>query len=329
MTVPNVQSGGERGLLSMAVAPDYATSGLFYVYYTRNGDGAIQVDEFHRDASNPDLGDPSTRRAVIIDRSPFGSNHNGGQLQFGPDGMLYMGTGDGGGGGDPYHTGQDLRELRGKIIRIDPRQDGAKPYTVPANNPFVSQAPWKPEIWSYGRAQPVALLVRPPDRRLHARRRGSGHLGGDRLPPDQRRVGARRELRLELHGGAASVRGTAPSLSNHTPPVFEYQHGSTARARSQAATSAAIRRFRALFGRYVYADYCGGPDLVERARDPGRDRQPRGDGHPDGVATHLIRRGLVRPHVRHGPGQRGQRVPDSPAGSARAVLHSAVPPRPF
>ena len=94
MTVPNVfYDGSERGLLSLAFPPDYATSGLFYVYYTHSPDGNIQVDEFHRDASNPDLGDPSTRRAVITVPHPSQSNHNGGQLEFGPDGMLYIGNG--------------------------------------------------------------------------------------------------------------------------------------------------------------------------------------------------------------------------------------------
>src|SRR5215468_3214190 len=155
MTVPGVlYDGQERGLFSVAFPQDYATSGLFYVYYTRTGDGAIQVDEFHRDASNPDIGDPSTQRHVITVLHPINANHNGGQLEFGPDGMLYMGTGDGGAGGDPDRTGQDLRELRGKILRIDPRQNGAQPYTVPSNNPFVDQAPWKPEIWAYGVRNP-------------------------------------------------------------------------------------------------------------------------------------------------------------------------------
>src|SRR5215475_2475900 len=155
MTVPGVQyDGAEEGLLSMAFPPDYATSGLFYVYYTRTGDGAIQVDEFHRDASNPDIGDPSTQRHVITVLHPINANHNGGQLEFGPDGMLYMGTGDGGGGGDPFRTGQNLQDLRGKILRIDPRQNGPDPYTVPTNNPFVGQAPWKPEIWAYGVRNP-------------------------------------------------------------------------------------------------------------------------------------------------------------------------------
>src|SRR5262245_31786244 len=148
-----ITSGGERGLLSMAFAPDYATTRRFYIYYT-DLSGNIRVDEVLRDASDPNIADPSTRRQVIGIPHPTYSNHNGGQLQFGPDGMLYMGTGDGGGGGDPFRTGQNLGSDRGKLIRIDPRQNGADQYRVPPNNPFVGRQGANPEIWSYGLRNP-------------------------------------------------------------------------------------------------------------------------------------------------------------------------------
>ncbi len=121
LTVTQISSGGERGLLSMAFAPDYETSRRFYVYYTAQSTGAMTVAEYLRDAVNPNIADPTTRREVISIPHPNQSNHNGGQLQFGPDAMLYIGTGDGGGGGDPYRTGQNLGDRRGKILRIDPR----------------------------------------------------------------------------------------------------------------------------------------------------------------------------------------------------------------
>src|SRR5205085_10770310 len=100
--------GGERGLLSMAFAPDYATSGLFYVYYTGTAPGVpatgdISVDELRRDG--PDAADPASRRHVLVIPHHIQANHDGGQLQFGPDGLLYIGTGDGGGGGDPPGNG--------------------------------------------------------------------------------------------------------------------------------------------------------------------------------------------------------------------------------
>jgi glucose/arabinose dehydrogenase len=120
-----VQNGGERGLLSMAFAPDYASSGRFYVYYTDRS-GNIQIDEFRRSA-DPSVADRNSRRPVIAIGHPVEANHNGGQLQFGPDGYLYAGTGDGGGQGDAHDNAQDLSRLLGKLIRIDPAAAGATP----------------------------------------------------------------------------------------------------------------------------------------------------------------------------------------------------------
>ena len=109
----------ERGLLSIAFAPDYATSGLFYVYYVdRLGD--IRIEELRRSAADPNVADPASRRLVLTQEHREFANHNGGQLQFGPDGLLYAGLGDGGGGGDPAGNGQNLGTLLGKLIRIDP-----------------------------------------------------------------------------------------------------------------------------------------------------------------------------------------------------------------
>ncbi|MDQ3934554.1 MAG: PQQ-dependent sugar dehydrogenase [Actinomycetota bacterium] len=142
---------GERGLLSMAFAPDYADSGRFYVYFTAR-DGDIRVQQFRRSAGNADVADRGSRRNVIrIEHSRYG-NHNGGQLQFGPDGMLYLGTGDGGGGGDPLRSGQSLRTLLGKLLRIDPREGGG--YDVPGDNPFRGRSGARGEIWAYGLRNP-------------------------------------------------------------------------------------------------------------------------------------------------------------------------------
>ena len=148
-----VVSGGEEGLLSLAFAPDYATSGLFYIAYTEANTGDVRVDELHVSA-DPNVADPSSRRRVIVVPHPGASNHNGGQLQFGPDGLLYFGIGDGGGGGDPFHSAQSLLDLRGKILRIDPRAGTNGPYRIPPNNPFVGRRAAKSEIWSYGLRNP-------------------------------------------------------------------------------------------------------------------------------------------------------------------------------
>ena len=216
LTVPNIQCCGEQGLLSMAFAPDYATSRKFYVYYTSSQGHYNHVDEFQRDGMNPDIADPNSRREVLVIPHPFQSNHNGGQLEFGPDGYLYVGTGDGGGGGDPYRTGQNLQELRGKILRIDPLR--GEPYSIPPNNPFVDQPPALPEIFAYG--------VRNPWRYSFDRQTGDftlgdvgQDLGGDRLPAAEPRRGERRRLRLELQGGQARLQPAATSLSAAAGPA--------------------------------------------------------------------------------------------------------------
>ena len=115
----DVSTDSERGLLSMAFPPDYASSGRFYVYYT-DLTGDIQIVEFRRSASNPNRADSATRRGVLTVEHSSRGNHNGGQLQFGPDGYLYIATGDGGGQGDPDNNGQNTGTLLGKVLRIDP-----------------------------------------------------------------------------------------------------------------------------------------------------------------------------------------------------------------
>jgi glucose/arabinose dehydrogenase len=141
--------GDERGLLGLAFHPQYATNGFFYVNYT-DGSGNTRVERYTRSA-NPDVAEPGSARLIIGIGQPFG-NHNGGQLLFGPDGMLYIATGDGGGGGDPQNNAQRLVNLLGKILRID--VNAGDPYAIPPDNPFVGQTDARPEIWAYGLRNP-------------------------------------------------------------------------------------------------------------------------------------------------------------------------------
>jgi glucose/arabinose dehydrogenase len=115
---PVVQTGGEQGLLAVAPAPDYTTSGRVFVYYTANG-GDLTLDEVRRSPGDPNRADPASRRNVLTIEHSGAANHNGGQLLFGPDGYLYLSTGDGGGQGDPERDAQSLRSLLGKILRLD------------------------------------------------------------------------------------------------------------------------------------------------------------------------------------------------------------------
>ena len=136
----------------MAFAPDYERSGRFYVDYT-DAEGDSRIVEFQRSEPDPDVADPGSARELLFVDQPF-ANHNGGQLQFGPDGLLYIGLGDGGGGDDPMRNGQSLDTLLGKILRIDPRRAGEEPYSVPRSNPFAGDPDAMPEIYSYGLRNP-------------------------------------------------------------------------------------------------------------------------------------------------------------------------------
>jgi glucose/arabinose dehydrogenase len=147
-----VSSGGERGLLSVAFDPQYETNKLLYVAFT-NLNGDVQVDEFQRRASNPKRADPTTRRRVLVVPHRGASNHNGGQLQFGPDGFLYISIGDGGSLTPRGAPARNLKSLLGKILRINPKLQGTQAYTIPADNPFVGTAN-RGEIYSYGLRNP-------------------------------------------------------------------------------------------------------------------------------------------------------------------------------
>jgi glucose/arabinose dehydrogenase len=140
----------EQGLLSVAFHPDYASNGFFFVNYTdKRGDTVIA--RYQLSTENPDLADSNSSKFLMTIGQPY-VNHNGGQLAFGPDGYLYIGTGDGGAANDPQNNGQTLSSLLGKILRID--VDNADPYGVPENNPFVDTEGARPEVWSYGWRNP-------------------------------------------------------------------------------------------------------------------------------------------------------------------------------
>jgi hypothetical protein len=195
-----VNYGGERGLLSVAFPPDYARSKRFYVYYT-DAAGAIQIDEFQRRSATRAAA--GSRRPVVTIPHPDNSNHNGGQLQF-LDNLLYFGTGDGGSGGDPPNNAQNKDVLLGKLLRIDPRAAGGRPYSVPASNPLVGR-PGRDEIFSYGLRNPFRFSFdttprTAPDR---DRRRRPERVRGARLR--NRRQGQRRQFRLGRPRGLQQV----------------------------------------------------------------------------------------------------------------------------
>lgn len=148
-----VSSGGERGLLGLAFHPDYTNNGYFFVYYIDNS-GDTQVARYTVDGSDPNIANPSTALLIIDVEQPFG-NHNGGCIQFGADGFLYIGLGDGGSGGDPGNRAQNLETLLGKMLRLDiDNTDGGNNYAIPVDNPFIGNPDALDEIWAYGLRNP-------------------------------------------------------------------------------------------------------------------------------------------------------------------------------
>jgi glucose/arabinose dehydrogenase len=238
---------GERGLLSMAFAGDYAASGRFYVYFTgRNGD--IRIQQFTR-SSNPDVADPASRREVLrIGHSQY-PNHNGGQLQTGPDGMLYAGTGDGGGGGDPFRSGQSLGTLLGKILRIDPRPGGG--YDVPADNPFRGRSGARGEIWSYG--------LRNPFRFTFDRKGGAlaiGDVGQDSWDEVDYPAKRGRGSNFGWSVFEANERFRSGSAPGHVKPVITSRLGQNGNCALIGGYVVRDSSLTGLTGRYIWGDNC-------------------------------------------------------------------------
>ncbi len=160
-----VTAGGELGLLSVAFHPRFRQNGRLFVNYTARDGEYLRtiIAEYHVSADNPDLAG-ADESIILKIAQPF-ANHNGGQLQFGPDGFLYIGMGDGGGAGDPFGNGQNTETLLGAMLRID--VDGAQPYGIPPDNPFAD-GPGADEIWAYGLRNPWRFSFDPETKRLFA-----------------------------------------------------------------------------------------------------------------------------------------------------------------
>lgn len=147
--------GNEEGLLGLAFHPEYKTNGYFYVNYTASGPNRTVISRFKVSSANANQADPSSELVILTFAQPY-SNHNGGQVSFGPDGYLYIAVGDGGSGGDPHDNGQNRSTLLGTILRIDVNKpEGNKPYGIPADNPFTKNTSgYREEIYAYGLRNP-------------------------------------------------------------------------------------------------------------------------------------------------------------------------------
>jgi glucose/arabinose dehydrogenase len=243
-----VSSGGERGLLSIAF-PDYAHDRRFYVYFTDH-QGDLRVVEYKRKRDKLKANKHSARNILEIPHRSY-SNHNGGQLQFGPDGLLYIGTGDGGGANDPAGNAQDKNSLLGKLLRINPLRKGAhKPYGIPSSNPYVRER-GRDEIFARGLRNPWRFS-------FDGHKLAIGDVGQDQFEEVdyERQRGARgANFGWDAFEGNALIEPPAPA--HVTKPVLTYSHssGGCSIIGGYVVRDHALGSLR---GRYVYTDLCLG-----------------------------------------------------------------------
>jgi len=243
-----VESGGEKGLLSVAFHPKYKENGRFFVNYTARKAGVLRsvIAEYKVSQTNPDIADRAERVILEIEQ-PF-ANHNGGLNKFGPDGFLYIGLGDGGGAGDPLNAGQSLDTLLGKILRIDIEHE---PYAIPQDNPFVGRADAQGEIWAYGLRNPWRFSFDRCTGRLFA-----GDVGQDRLEEiDLIERGKNYGWRI-MEGSQCYDPPTLCNTQGLELPIAEYDH-----SLGCSVTGGYVYRgtqFPALIGHYLFGDYCSG-----------------------------------------------------------------------
>src|SRR5688500_9165824 len=246
-----VLSGGERGLLGLAFHPDYAHNGFFFVNYTdRNGDTVIT--RYSVSAADPNRADPTSARRLFLIDQPF-SNHNGGQLAFGPDRYLYIGMGDGGAGGDPQNNAQNRAQLLGKMLRID--VDSGDPYGIPPANPFIGQSGTRPEIWAIGMRNPWRFSFDRVTGDLWIADVGQGDVEEIDFQPASSRGGENYGWRIKE--GSKCFNPRTCSSTGLIDPVIEYGHVDGACAVTGGYVYRGTRTPR-LTGTYIYGDYCNG-----------------------------------------------------------------------
>jgi glucose/arabinose dehydrogenase len=252
-----IAAGGERGLLGLAFHPDYQHNRRLFVDYTRSGAGGDEGDtvvaELRASANGATL-DPTTERVLLTVDQPA-ANHNGGQLAFGPDGYLYIGLGDGGGGGDPFGNGQNPDALLGSILRIDVDAAPAegKAYAIPPDNPFAGGG-GAPEIWAKGVRNPWRFSFDRTTSQIWIGEVGQGAYEEiDRAPAE---TGGLNYGWPILEGNHCYESATCVPPAGYQPPITEYSH-----ADGCSVTGGYVYRGTeqpGLGGFYLFGDYCSG-----------------------------------------------------------------------
>jgi glucose/arabinose dehydrogenase len=244
-----VSSGGERGLLSIAFHPNYATNGYLYVSYTDLA-GDTRIERYSVSPTSPDLADPASAQLILSVAQPF-ANHNGGLVVFGPDGMFYVGLGDGGSGGDPQNNGQNRGTLLGKLLRLD--VDGGAPYAIPGNNPFVGQAGARGEIWALGLRNPWRFAFDRVGGLLYVADVGQSRWEEISVVPANR---AGVNYGWRILEGSECYGVTSCNAQGLEHPAVEYSHDEGC-----SVTGGAVYRgtlMPGIVGHYFYSDYCAG-----------------------------------------------------------------------
>ena len=245
------RGGEEEGLLGLAFGPDYRENGYFYVYYSAADPTRSVLSRFSLDQENTDVADPESEVIIMEVEQPF-SNHNGGQLAFGPDGYLYIGLGDGGGAGDPQGNGQNLGTVLGSILRIDVSGLSAPgDYEIPADNPFVGTEGARAEIWAFGLRNPWRFSFDLETGLLWA-----GDVGEhEREEIDIITKGANYGWNI-MEGSHCYSPATGCNQSGLTLPLVDYDH-----SQGCSVTGGYVYRgdqVASLQGYYIYGDYCSG-----------------------------------------------------------------------
>ena len=246
-----VSTGGERGLLSLAFAPDYATSGIFYVYYTDNDGDSVLAR--YRVSDNPDVADPNSGEIVLSFAQPY-PNHNGGRLVFGDDGYLYLSTGDGGSGGDPDNYAQRLDNLLGKVLRLDVDPSHGT-YAIPPDNPFVNEPSALNEIWVYGLRNPWRIAFDSATGDLYIGDVGQQDTEEVNIVPAG--SGGGQNFGWRVMEGNVCFRPLNCDRTGLELPVAQYPHSQG----SCSITGGEVYRgsdYPSLDGLYFYGDYCSG-----------------------------------------------------------------------
>lgn len=249
-----VSTGSEQGLLGLAFHPDFATTRLFHVNFT-DLQGTTRVVAFRASGNDPDQADFTSEREVLAVAQPFG-NHNGGHLLYGPDGMLYIGMGDGGSGGDPQGNGQNSGTLLGSLLRFEVNPgDGS--LTVPNDNPFIGQVGARPELWAIGLRNPWRFAFDPANGDLYIG--DVGQSAREEVNVATAASGGGRGLNFGwkiMEGSGCFAPASGCNTSGLTLPVLEYSH-----AEGCSITGGVVYRGNAvavLAGHYLYADFCAG-----------------------------------------------------------------------